>query len=207
MRNYFPMKTFQQDAVVRRLNVLYKLLKDIDVEYTESVATFTFDGNVTIEEDLRVKGGVSITGSVGAASATFPIINGETNPSVKPLYYHPIVIWGSGSAPAQHKSTSMSLVALTNDNTPMTSMSTFINWIEENHISYLAPASGSVYHLTNGRLIVSWIDIVYNDDAVVRLDVRGHTVGATDDYLQSISITISDLTDYYIIGDGVNKIN
>ena len=85
MRNYFPMKTFQQDAVVRRLNVLYKLLKDIDVEYSEDetpVATFTLDGNVVIEEDLNVGGDLEVTGDLvigGAIEYESLTLTGDLN--------------------------------------------------------------------------------------------------------------------------------
>lgn len=136
MKNYYPMKTFQEDAVVRRLNVLYKLLKDVEVEY-DSVsgdASFELDGDVTITGDLTITGSltgaetqianavddyleahpigptsiegediapddvaatgdISAVGSVSGASGSFTTLNGESNPSVKPVYCHPLQIF------------------------------------------------------------------------------------------------------------------
>lgn len=63
MKELFPLRTFHQDAVVSRLNVLYKLLKDVNVEY-DSVsgdASFELDGDVTITGDLTITG--SLTGA------------------------------------------------------------------------------------------------------------------------------------------------
>lgn len=56
----------------------------------------TFTGDVGVGGDLDVTGDASVGGDLSVTgNAVLPQINGESNPSVKPLYFHPILVESS----------------------------------------------------------------------------------------------------------------
>ena len=182
--------------------------KYFDIKTAKILLTDNADikGDLAVGGDLSVGDDASITGdaSIGGDLTVTGAINGEQNPSVKPVYYHPVVIWGKSAS--DFKSWSISLVALTNFVTAFGTIADFINWIEENNITYLAPASGSIYN-DSERYVISWIDITYTEGAVTGFAIRCQGVN-TDAYLQQINVSVDDLEENFNISDtGVNKIN
>lgn len=210
------INTIQADGkmLIVTINVVYEWedyigykVKSAKLTAYETLATGdgTFTGDVGVGGDLEVTDDASVGGDLSVTgNAVLPSINGETNPSVKPIYYHPVVIWGKSAS--TYKSWSISLVALTNFVTAFGTIADFIDWIETNNITYLAPASGSIY-ASEERFVISWIDITYEDDAVTGFAIRCQGVN-TDAYLQQVNISVADLEESFNISDtGVNKIN
>lgn len=107
MKELFPLNTFQQDAVLKRMNELLDDIKNVDdkMPYDEDTDTYSIDGNLSLD-DLSVGGDLSVTGS----------INGQSDPSVKPIYWHSIRFYKS-------KEDAISFdffgVILNNSNTPL----------------------------------------------------------------------------------------
>lgn len=59
----------------------------------ESLQGCRVHADLAVDGTSILTGGVSTGGTITAASGTFPIINGESNPSVKPVYCHPIYLY------------------------------------------------------------------------------------------------------------------
>ena len=88
--------TIQADGklLVITINVVYEYtdyvgytIKSAKLNAYETLA----DGDATFTGDVGVGGDLEVTGN-----AVLPQINGESNPSVKPLYWHGLEVWGSG---------------------------------------------------------------------------------------------------------------
>ena len=161
--------------------------------------------SVTTVGGANVGGALAVTGnaSVGGNLTVTGSINGETNPSLKPIYYHPVVIWGQENG--DYEGDSISIVALTNNSTNFSTIQSFIDWIETYHITYLAPASGSVWY-NNKRYIISWIDVSWSGSTFSGLNIRCQGVD-TNVYLEQVMISKNVLLESFRIGDNANKIN
>ena len=127
--------------------------------------------------------------------------------NAKPIYYHPIAIHSKNGGNALGNS--LSIVILNNSNTPFT-LETLLKWVADNNITYLSPASGSIWNPTSEkRLIISWVDFTISGGSVTYLRFRGHyTEDVGDTYLREFAMTRATFLDEFNIGDtGVNKIN
>lgn len=87
-----------------------KLFKNVDRVTTEDGTTLYAKDNLAIDGNLGVSGDVLIEGS----------INGEENPSVKPVYFHPIVIIQETHADTSDVESRCNLFILDNNPTPYT---------------------------------------------------------------------------------------
>ena len=115
-------------------NELKKIIKTLvessEWSFEEDV---TFNGLVNFKDDVGVDGDFSIDGALSVTGA----INGESNPSVKPIYYHPISIAseaGDGSLESRiqivildNNSSSYNLTTLTNKLTELMDAGALIN--------------------------------------------------------------------------------
>lgn len=162
-------------------------LRNIIRALVQSGEDFTFGGDVSISGDL------SVTGS----------INGEENPSVKPIYCHPINFEPKPGYPGTNNIRPM-LFIFNNDATKITTIAQLKAIIESWGLNY------AYILLTGGSKI--------NDKVLIN---RGLYVAKTGDTFQyyltgtyadgsysggiDISSELND--DYYSIDDGVNKIN
>ena len=96
------------------------------------------EGDLSVEGDSNLKGDVDIDGDVGIDGDAFVggdlsvtgSINGEENPSVKPIYYHPCYLRAdNGEAGGDNREVRISCMILNNDATPFTK-DTFIAYIK-----------------------------------------------------------------------------
>lgn len=155
-------------------------------------------------DEIRV---VSTTTEIYAGGKILSI--GSTNVSVtsdaysvanaKPIYYHPIAVWGKNSG--TRESDAFSLVIINNDPTPFASLASIISWARENEIQTLSPLTGVVSNSDKTKqLVIAWVDI--GEAAIL---FRGQYTG---EYGYLPYVTIADASfDQYNISDGVNKIN
>ena len=62
MKKLFPLNTFQQDAVLKRLGELKDAVEDVDnkMPYDEETDTYSIEDNLSVEGDLEVTGDVSV---------------------------------------------------------------------------------------------------------------------------------------------------
>ena len=128
------------------------------------------------------------------------LVEGGTLENAKPIYYHPVAIYGVSEQ--DYAGLSLSLVILNNSATPFDSLSQLITWARTNGITYLCPASGSAYSGTK-RMVVSWIDI-----AEEYITLRGHYVDDDNsEYLRSIYVADTNFSVISVADTGVNKIN
>ena len=95
-----------------------KYLFTSDAQNVKSTIEDADFGNVELAGDLSVGGDLSVTGS----------INGESNPSVKPVYCHPVYITSEVTEGGGRESRLMFLI-FNNSSTPFT-MQTFIAYIK-----------------------------------------------------------------------------
>ena len=136
------------------------------------------------------------------------LLNVAEKSDIKEIYFHPMAVWGKNET-SSFKGLSFSCVGLNNSNTAIDTPQKFIDWIEVNHIRTLSPVSGSAYkESVSKRIIISWIDVYYDGDAMTGFNVRGHF--ADDDnsnYLEELYISKANFLAYISITDSVNKIN
>ena len=88
------------------------------------------EGNLALEGDLDVSGDVDVGGDLEVVgNAVLPEINGEENPSVKPLYWHGIEIYmyddNHGATPCLH----FTLVIINNSATPIDNFEDLLDMI------------------------------------------------------------------------------
>lgn len=195
-------KTFKIEALVDsvsmkaiQIEVVFQQLTDDDGNkyWDIKTAKYLYTENIgisVIEGDLEVGGDLTVTGS----------INGEENPSVKPLYFHPISIYLSGSYV-------FTMIIINNNPTAFTkeTLSTFLK-NEETRGRYLL--NGGYYGIYNDEAFyLSPAYVIYNTTyqqlLVVGVTNKGQIVGAS-----GIRIDFDDIiTNATTFEDAVNKIN
>ena len=151
---------------------------------------FNASGDLEVADDLHVGGDLEVSGA----------INGQENPSVKPIYFHPIVVVGGSSETDLY---SLYIVILDNNNEEYDNTTKLKNKMLEIATSIEATArigcSGSYYNRgTAATFIPSHIDARYSDN---KLYLYGMYLGGNRTY-----IDITDLV-FASVYDGVNKIN
>ena len=127
---------------------------------------------------------VNASTSMSAPSGSFTSLNGESNPSVKPIYCHPITISGGGI-----DETRLTMLVFNNSATPFTAESLF------DLINSLQMARFLVSGFFNGNNIASYIWASIQD--VISIVY----------YNGSSNFTKEQFTSTFTIYDGVNKIN
>lgn len=166
--------------------------------------TITAAGSIT-----STAGGIQAAAGVSGASGTFPILNGENNPSVKPVYIHPITIFGYSNDNTKR----LQIAIFIFNNSPM-HIDT-IALIESTFASIYAAAGGPANVLTTGGF--KWTSGGYNDGypsvaqaIYIPSGSNFQITGLSTHDGTSNSITswseVSALENMYI-SDGVNKIN
>lgn len=190
-------KTFKIEALVDsvsmkaiQIEVVFQQLTDDDGNKYWDIKTAKY----LLTDNVAIKGDLTVTGA----------INGEENPSVKPIYYHPISIWSKVNEENPIKALSLSLVILGNKSTSFTlnRLDLFIQWCRENNITYLAPVSGFAYNGTK-QMVIAWIDI-----GTDYISIRGHLIDdTTNSTLKSVIVNDTEFGNYNLDDTGVNKIN
>ena len=173
----------------------------LDAGNTGAVSSFSIDANqhliVTYQDgstnDLGAifTGNVSISGNLSVSgSFNAPVINGETLPSVKPIYFHPITAEGTDFA--------IQCLILNNDPTQFDG-NTFLA-----HIKDLMDNGAAI--IANGAVNVSGtIGYVY---AISKLAENNYiVVFNTNNAIQSSANLDTLWATLYFFKDGVNKIN
>ncbi|MBR3917177.1 MAG: hypothetical protein IKJ59_00370 [Clostridia bacterium] len=87
---------------------LKRLVKEV-----VQAGNLSISGDIEFENDVSIGGDLAVTGS----------INGEENPSVKPIYWHSLDIYKAGK-------TLLRAVILNNSNTPIDSIPKLVAWFE-----------------------------------------------------------------------------
>lgn len=151
MKELFPLNTFQQDAVLKRLNDLLEGIEDVDdkMPYDEDTDTFSLDGDLAIDGDLEVTGDVSASsyggfGAINEGKALVVNSNGvavpQSVPGISHLYYHGLDLYKAGV-------NSATATVLNNSLTPINSMTDFCTWAES--------ITGEVKIALNGACIIN----------------------------------------------------
>lgn len=163
--------------------------------------------------NTSVGGALSVTGN-----AVLPEINGETNPSVKPIYCHPVKILRYGSV--EGAIFSLTFLIFNNDDTPFT-LATFKQWVidladalssnvGQNRIASLL-CSGYYNNNEVSPAIVqstSYLYAIKTGENAYEFGVDGGNVGGTN--IATIATNDIDVllpTTNITFHDGVNKIN
>lgn len=193
-------KTFKIEALVDsvsmkaiQIEVVFQQLTDDDGNpyWDIKTAKYLYTENIGTSGDLEVGGDIDTTGdvSVGGDLIVTGSINGEENPSVKPIYEHIISIQGEGG---NYPHTKITLVLFRNDNTSITK-DTIISIIAA--INKRLPVDG--YLVSEAK--------VYNVSFIsTALNVLGL---ASDDTPISLSLATILEDSYLNINDDIIKLN
>lgn len=148
----------------------------------------TFNGLANFKDDVYIEGDSSIDGDFSVTGS----INGEENPSIKPIYYHPIYITDDTS----NNEKRLSFVILDNNSTAYT-FDTFKAKVKE-----LMEAGAFIQ--CNGYFVKSGIGIF---NAYILLKSGGNYYLYGNDYQGSREpVSLDDIT-ATSFSDGVNQIN
>ena len=167
------INTIQADGkmLVVTINVVYAWSDYIGYQVSsakltayETLATGdgTFTGDVGVGGDLSVTGDATIGGDVTITGA----INGEENPSVKPLYYHGIEMYNSQGSVAFV----INFAIINNSVTPLT-WETLKDWLENIGADILINSNG--FYNVDSAGIVNLISLSYQH-ATGKLYVGGN---------------------------------
>lgn len=149
-------------------------------------ASNVLEGNIAIDGDLSVSG-----------NATLPKINNEENPSVKPIYCHPIVFNGYVNSELSIKTC---FLIFNNSATPFTK-ETFIAFLKSLPYAYFMTTGGCSYGEDNS-FITSYVS--YVGTTLYLTGIKESTGAHTSIDFESL---IEDFGDNLTFNDGVNKIN
>lgn len=161
------------------------------------------EGDLDVSGDLDVGGDISAIGAVEGASANFPIINNEENPSVKPIYYHPIVLICGIEDP--NTILRLSFTILDNSETAYT-FSSFLSKLRS-IISLNSDArfssTGMGYDSTNSAFLHPlWAENDADNEGKTKI-----TLAKSDGTLVNFDLEDLNTELIYVFADGVNKIN
>ena len=178
-------------------NELKKIIRDL----VQSGEDFTFGGDVSIAGDVSVGGDLAVTGE-----ATLPKINGEENPSVKPIYCHPITFTHND---ANSKQVATCTCLIFNNSATAFTKTTFISWIRELFSTIGGTIrimlSGAYYDELNEKQAISaYMGISQFSQKIY---ITGNYVDGSGEYNMSFA-TDNDFSNYLSsFADAVNKIN
>ena len=145
---------------------------------------------------------VAATTSISAPAGTFTSINGESNPSVKPIYCHPVTIRSSNDKYAM----TFTMLIFNNSATAF-SLSSFKTWMDN-----LYSQIGSVRLMTSGGFYVVASQKVIINAYLYKGSTAYGVYGVDISNGQPIDISEADFDDLITAGgttfnDDVNKIN
>lgn len=154
--------------------------------YDIKTAKYLYNHNEIVEGNLTVGGNL-----------VADEINGETNPSVKPIYWHGLDIYKSGENSVQAH-------VLKNDNTPINSIDLLIAWVKSLGVSVvnLSVNGAFVYNATTYSCYLLRFRISEGEITTVGIYYVG-----TSGY-NSIDVDEADFRTYFTnVEDAINKIN
>ena len=149
---------------------------------------FNASGDLEVD-DLHVGGDLEVTGA----------INGQENPSVKPIYCHPILIIDTESST---RSVNIAIFIFNNDATPYTTwtqVKSFIQGVATAINDYARfPSTGAFLSSSTGYIATH----IYCNPLTGTIYIEGTECGNTGS-INQLAIDSLDLT----VLDGVNKLN
>ena len=178
--------TYHDASVVETQS--YDKVGDNWVYNSEDKAPLPINGEV--DGDISVDGDLYVDGKITAGDIQVPSINGETNPSVKPIYCHPVMCYAST------KNRIMMLI-FNNDGTQFTSGSLFDFIVSTDNfrvmLSGIVNDNEAVYIVKGSATTVQ---IVYHDTT-------------QDNGIASLTLDKNGFVNLFNIGaiDSVHKIN
>lgn len=188
--------TIQADGklLVITINVVYEYtdyvgytIKSAKINAFETLA----NGDATFTGDVGIGGDLEVTGN-----AVLPSINGESNPSVKPIYYHPIYFY--------HSDETLGLLFVLSccilDNNPNKyTRTTLVTKLKE---LMDAGALINVNGCARTNSTNDWSHAIIIVKSSSNYVIEGYT---QNNYGQILNIT--DIEEFTEVQDGVNKIN
>ena len=204
------INTIQADGkmLVVTINVVYAWSDYIGYQVSsakltayETLATGdgTFTGDVGVGGDLAVTGDASVGGDLVVTGS----INGEENPSVKPIYCHPISLTRSGANGHMR----LTCLIFNNSATPftLTTFKDFIDGLVDAIGNCRIMVSGGLQDLENNKYIISASYIAgYTQDDEIEYNVAGiKDAGAYEEIYGTWEDVFHDVN----LVDAVNKIN
>lgn len=145
------------------------------------------EGNLALEGDLDVGGDLTVTGS----------INGEENPSVKPIYCHPI--YCKLNREYDNLIIVFTCLIFNNSATPFTPQ-TFFDWAKDLFSDY---PNASI--MASGFAGTNPLSRIKDGDSEYYLNVE---LADSNSALQTLNLSVSDMSlEASVFVDGVNKIN
>ena len=194
--------TIQADGklLVITINVVYEYtdyvgytIKSAKLNAYETLA----DGDATFTGDVGVGGDLSVIGN-----AILPEINGEENPSVKPIYCHPCFV-NTEFTEGEYEGRKYLFTCLifNNDPTPFT-LATFMSYVSNlcNNYGAKIMISGAMYDLVNS-IIATCIEY---DETYEKVVLKGLVSGSSNVGVVGFTTMNASNTTF---ADGVNKIN
>ena len=171
-------------------NELKKIIKTL-VESSEwsFEGDVVFGGNATFNDDVEIDGDLSIDGAFSVTGA----INGEANPSVKPIYWHGIEFANTNDASAMVYGH-----ILNNNSEQFNTFQKFIDWITS--------ITSSVYFQCHG--VIQYNNNLTNILAIYKRaneNTINFVVETATGYAVISNVTLSSY--FNSVSDGVNKIN
>lgn len=193
--------TIQADGklLVITINVVYEYTDYVGytIKSAKLIAYKTLaSGDGTFTGDVGVGGDLEVTGN-----AILPEINGEENPSVKPLYYHGIEMYNSQGSVAFV----ITFAIINNSATPLT-WETLKDWIESVGTDVLINSNG--FYNVESTGIVNLISLSYQS-ATGKLYIGGNNTSC--EYINSEKL-LDDWDSVFdssvcTFNDKVNKLN
>lgn len=182
------------DATILLANETQTISGDLEITGELSVGDdATITGDLAVGDDATITGDASVGGDLSVTGS----INGVANPSVKPIYYHPIFM-NLGKSGAGLESVQLQLTCVIFDNNPTPyDLASF-----KNKIKGLMDDGATIQ--CNGMIVgddgtTYDIFIIYKSSSVYKVAYRTSN-GAT-----SIDMDYYDVQNSF--SDGVNKIN
>lgn len=170
-------------------------IDDWYIDTNDATYLFTSDAQNLAEQLSDFTGDVSVTGDLSVTGdATLPSINGEENPSVKPIYWHGLNVFKQDGG----KVSSIQFHILNNDDTPINTIDKIKTWAES--------ISGQVLIACNGSIPVS--NVYKQCVAIIKSATNEYSIYYIDDTNGVVSIPNIDLADYFAsVQDAINKLN
>ena len=170
---------------------------DSNKYYDIKTAKYLYSLDEVIEGDLAVGGDVSVTDdvTVGGDLVVTGKINNETNPSVKPIYFHPItVIIGNTDLGLSGRAM---FVILDNNPTPYTKTTFIAKCKEIMDLGAVLQCNGFIKDTINNEVLYLYLAIKNGNN----YELEGNNASGT-----SLDEPFEDSI-YELFSDGVNKIN
>ena len=169
-----------------------KQIEEMRDDISSSTIVSKIAGQDIAPADITSSGDLLVSGS----------INGEENPSVKPIYCHPIRIYTTDNT--DDTSYMMSIMIFNNSATPINSRTALINWLTDlyNLVGSVVTVNASGFYKTITSTAYMYI---YSSGGTLHFGVDGR--GSTNKWISIDTIEEQFLDGTCYVSDGVNKIN